>query len=128
MNRAARWQRKAEALRDFAASLNYPVTYSLNGYRVAVLEAPTVQLANGNYKLSFNVAARVVGGAVLPVDDVYEFVNPPFKVPNGTFRQEVQLDGSMADVANFEEKPLQAIQSFLLDAVLIYARSKGAQV
>lgn len=72
-------------------------------------------LSNWSYDngvFSVHVTASDDNGA-LPTDNPYGFVNPPIKVPNGTFRVE---DGQ--EVENTEENPLEALKQMVYDAVV----------
>lgn len=125
-----RFRVKALRLKERIDALTYPVTYTLDGYRVVVGTAPVLRaktLPDNSvvWGIIFRqVTARIVGGAFLPVDDAYVFVNPPVKVFNGTFRQ-VTVAGRIIDQPNFAEDLLAALQRMLLDAVLYYARKQG---
>lgn len=54
----------------------------------------------------------------------FGFVNPPYKVHDGTWRQEAEA-GRVVDVMNMKEDVEEAFQQMLFEAVLTHARSQG---
>lgn len=127
-------ERQNQRARSMHAALGraWPQSYQLDGYEVSIATRPTLYtVPSGTVVLRVaRVTARVVGGAELPVDaGGYEFVNPPVKVHDGTWRQEADpISGQMMDVPNHAGRPVEAFQRIVLDAVLGYARAHGAAV
>lgn len=126
-----RFRVKALRLKERIDALTYPVTYTLDGWRIQVGVTPLVVaklLPDGgtNWGIRFRqVSARIVGGPVFnDCDPVHQIVNPPVKVPNGTFQQVTQGKVTF-DRANFTEDLLAALQRMLLESVLADARKKG---
>ncbi|HEV2084851.1 MAG TPA: hypothetical protein VGR09_07200 [Gemmatimonadales bacterium] len=95
--------------------------FTLDGIQVQLL-SPIALIANGT-GIQMALRARVVAtGEFLPMDpDGYGWINPPVKVPNGTWRVEPDL----TERENFEENPLEAFKRIVLNSVLFYARHHG---
>ncbi len=66
--------------------------------------------------------ARLPGG---DDDRTYCFVNPPFQVPDGTYRQVPGPDGELRLVLNHTEDVPAAFRRMLIDDVLFRARRAG---
>lgn len=94
--------------------------FILNGIQVQ-LTGNIRPFADGR-GVEMDFRARVAAtGALLPMDNPYRFVNPPVKVPNGTWR--IETDG--AEIENTEENVREAMKRMILDAVLLRARQLG---
>ena len=88
----------------------------------------------------FDRAGNVVGlrvqavaydqyGELLPASDWWHVViNPPVKVPDGTYHQETDPDtGEKVEVPNFREDPAAAFRSWLVGSLKFEARRMGWQ-
>lgn len=64
-------------------------------------------------------------GESLPLDNPYRFINPPIKVPDGTWRKEWVTGGEVIDVENEHEDIEEALRTMVYDAVVRVARSRG---
>jgi hypothetical protein len=107
---------KATAIRS-AKGAGY--SYTLDGITITLTGAP-VLVANGT-GVSLTLSATSPTGP-LPLDNPYIFINPPVKVPNGTWRV---VNG--VDRENYKEDIVEALQRMVLDAVLLFARQRGWQ-
>lgn len=108
LSRSQRARYKARVLRDARPSR----AFSYNGIDIRITRAPRV-----NEKGQFEVwleASR--DGVPLPVDNPYLFVNPPTKVPDGTWRRE-EIDGEERDVRNMREDAAEAFRQMVGQAV-----------
>ena len=94
--------------------------FVLDGYQVQ-LTGNIRPFADGR-GIEMDFRARVAAtGELLPMDNPYRFVNPPVKVPNGTWR--VLADST--EVENTEENVRSAMKRIVLDAILLRARQLG---
>lgn len=97
--------------------------YTLDGYTVTVASGPLVKVTpDGRGVIGVTIASLVSpAGVFLPIGDgTHWFVNPPVKVPAGTWRTET-LGGEPVDVENHVEDLVAAAKRILLDAALRYA-------
>jgi hypothetical protein len=100
-------------------------SFILDGIEVQLL-AP-IRMNDEGTGVQFRLRARVVTtGVFLPMDNPYRFLNPPVKIPNGTWRK-VATDIGEVELENMEENPMAAMKRIVLDAVLTRARQLGWQ-
>jgi hypothetical protein len=93
------------------------------GVAIALAKPPRFD-ADRNW-LEVELTAVNQGGAPLPLDNPYHFVNPPLKVPDGTWRKETLPTGEEIAVMNTVEDVSAAFQAMVSDAVLHVARANG---
>lgn len=80
-------------------------------------------------RFQVTIAANDDRGAI-PVDNPYVFLNPPVKIPLGTWSKvlvqpDPEVPGQMMDVPNYIEDPLAAIEIELVRVVIRQAKRVG---
>ena len=123
-----RARRKAQELVTRLASQVVGAKYTYGGVTVTVTSAPTY--VSG--LLSVTVTAKDSQNRVVPVDNPYQFYNPPVSVvvtpavwgteplPSGHGTRVVVVTPAVT-----EERPLDALKAMLGDAVILKARQLG---
>lgn len=102
-------------------------SFTFDGLRVTLTSAPTLIRDRQDHVIGFQLTARATqGGAPLPfLDAVHRVINPPTKVPDGTTRAATQEDGSVVQMPNYVEDPVQAMKLWLVDSIRTEARAAG---
>ena len=100
----AKLRRKSEMLRDS----NLPTTYTYKGTQYEILSGPVVK---GNM-LEVSVKATK-GNKEILLDNPLQFVNPPIKVHDGTYRVEKDNDGYDVERLNYKEDPQEAFKEII---------------
>lgn len=108
LNGDAKYQRKSELLKESKSSSSH--TYK--GINFTFLSEPIIDGA----KLVVNIQA-VKNGKNLFVDNPLIFINPPIKVPDGTYHIEQNLEGNDIEVDNFKEDPAEALKEVIYQVV-----------
>lgn len=114
---------KAQALAAVGKVANFSATKNARTFDIELREAPVV--VDG--VLTVYARAKENGEAVgLGVREVewerFRFVNPPVKVPAGTYREET-IDGQTVQVENFREDAGAALREIIAHAVGVVAKS-----
>jgi hypothetical protein len=108
-------------------------TFTVDGFFIEVESGPSPTL-KGNGIHFFLKSAKMPDGTELPIDKGgYIVVNPPLKIPAGTWRKEKLMlpNGEVigeTDFQNHIESPEEAIKYVLLEGVKAYARTQGYQL
>jgi hypothetical protein len=102
---------KAQALAD-AAPGNKRVQFTQDGITYVV----TGWYVDADGAFCVTVTASDANGPI-PTDNLYRFINPPIKVPDGTTRTEIGRDGQQRQLRNFTEDLLGAAKQIIIDAV-----------
>lgn len=108
-SRSERAGYKARQLRQANGSRR---EFSYNGIDITITAGPDVQ--NGVLVVEIQASRD---GTPLPVDNPYLFVNPPTKVPDGTWRRETDDLGEERDVPNMREDPGEAFRQIVGQSV-----------
>ena len=98
-----------------------PHVWSADGVDYELVAAPVVsQTPLGSGMVTLRVLASV-GGVPLPMRGMhpFQFVNPPIKVRDGTWRVVTDANGVDVDVANTRENAVQALREMVAEHIRI---------
>lgn len=103
-------------------------SFTFDGMTVTFTAVPKLLRDKQNRVVGMEVQARGrVGGVFLPRSDgIHRVINPPTKIPAGTFTTQV-IDGVATQVENFIEDPITAMKIWLVGSLRIEARAAGWQ-
>lgn len=107
-SRSTRARYKAQQVRQANRSRRQ---FSYNDIDIEITRGPEV--VDGVLRVELRASRD---GKPLPVDNPYLFVNPPTKVPDGTWRKET-VDGKERDIPNMREDPGEAFRVMIGQAV-----------
>ncbi len=100
--------------------------FTHGGVRVRLMERPELMRSEDGELSGIKVRIRAwKDGQELPTDDgVHIAVNPPIKVPDGTWRVE-NTEGAEQDIKNLQESPATSLRDWLVESVASAARREG---
>ena len=109
---------KAEMKARALAELSKVEPWTEQGVTFSITSGPSY---NPNRNIVEVVVYAERDGIPLPLDNPYQFYNPPLKVHDGTYHKNIELN----DVPNFAEDVLSSLHAIVVDSVLQVAYNKG---
>lgn len=101
------------------AKIKLPKKFIHNGYNIEIVEQPYWTLRNGNTLLIIIIRASQNGQPLNVDDGVFEYINPPIMVPDGTYHKEVTDRGVEFDSHNLVEDPELALKEIICETIRI---------
>lgn len=107
------------------AKISLPQKFTHNNYDIEIVKPPYTVPAPAGLKLVVHVKASQNGQDLNVGDGIFEYINPPILVHDGTYHKALNPMGIEVDARNLVENPMLALKEIIAETVRILNKGEN---